>query len=280
MSDTDTDAVISTAQQAVKPVELQPGAIYVLLESRGDGNIRQVISDTDQYQPSPRRMLPTLTHHFTAESLSAYVDRFKLPGTAIYADEERKTAYVVIDGSSSSAQADLGWGNHRALLHMRETPAWKHWAGKDTNDVMMDQETFAQHIEDGLDEIVEPAAAQMLELAQSFHATSQVTFKSSKLLSDGSRSLLFDEQVAASAGAKGDIAVPGGFTLGLRPFEGSDAYKILARFRYRISNGHLAIGYHLDRPEDALRLAFNDVVKKVETATGLTAFRGSVEGGK
>jgi hypothetical protein len=63
----------------------------------------------------------------------------------------------------------------------------------------------------------------------------------------------------------------------VQPFEGASAFRMTARLRYRISAGGLRIGYKLDRPEDVLREAFDDVTQVVRTnlAEGVPVFDGS-----
>lgn len=62
---------------------------------------------------------------------------------------------------------------------------------------------------------------------------------------------------------KGQLTIPAAFEIALKPFEGADPFRVTARFRYRITNGVLRIGYKLDRPEDVLRQAFSTVVENV-----------------
>jgi uncharacterized protein YfdQ (DUF2303 family) len=115
----------------------------------------------------------------------------------------------------------------------------------------------------------------MLELAKSFQATKGVTFRSDKRLDNGQVQVLYEETIEAKAGQRGEMTVPPVFVLALQPFEGSDTYRVQARLRYRISDGTLTIGYVLDRPEDVIRAAFDDVLAEIETTTELTAYRGT-----
>jgi len=53
---------------------------------------------------------------------------------------------------------------------------------------MMSQDDFAEHVEVGLDDIAEPDAADVLEMAQTFHAKSQSTFRQATRLASARRS--------------------------------------------------------------------------------------------
>lgn len=128
---------------------------------------------------------------------------------------------------------------------------------------MMTQVEFAEHIEAGLEEIIEPEAASMLELAQNFHATTDATFRSSTRLQSGEQRLQYDEEVKASAGASGDMTVPTAFLLGLAPFVGEDPYKLAARLRFRVNGGRLTLGYVLDRPDRVRRDAIEQIAERL-----------------
>jgi uncharacterized protein YfdQ (DUF2303 family) len=143
---------------------------------------------------------------------------------------------------------------------------------------MLDQSAFAEHLELGQGEIVDPPAAAMVELAKTFEANTKVQFKEAVVLESGERKLMFDQTITAKAGQKGDITIPREFTVGLAPYEGTDRFKVVCRLRYRIEEGRLRIGYAMARPEAVLEEAFRDIVTEIETATGLTAFAGTPSG--
>ena len=224
--------------------------------------------DLAEYLPAPRRKAGSVTLH-DAASFGAYVNRHKTEATVLYAHRDASRVVAVLN---DHATAGPGWGDHVAILQIVHTNEWKHWAGKDGN--LLSQSDFAEHIEQGLDEIADPPAADMLELAQSFEAHSQVQFKSAKLLQDGSRQLVYQETVDAHAGQSGQITIPREFTLGIAPYEGTDPYKMTARLRYRLQSEHLMIGYQLVRPDHVLKEAFADVLAAIQAETELLPLLG------
>ncbi len=129
-------------------------------------------------------------------------------------------------------------------------------------------------VEEGLEDIVEPPAAGMLEVAQSLQAAKSVAFRSGTRLQDGQVQLVWEETIEAKAGQKGDLTIPEVFVLGLCPYEGSDPFRVRARLRYRINDGALQMGYVLDRPEDVLEAAFGVVKDRVEAETGIVVWAG------
>lgn len=282
----DADAIIEVAKASVTaPTPITPGDVLATDEPI-------VLTDTEKYAAEPRAKRGTAILH-TAASLTQYVNAHKTGATALYADvKDRKIVAVINDHESGPTQAsidgesdrkgDPGWRDHRAELHLRSTPEWDRWMAR--NGKIGDQVAFAEHIEDSAMDIRSPDPATMLELAQSISATEKVSFQSADRLSDGQRTLIYQQDLNATAG-DGNLQVPDTFEIAIAPFEGGARYAMTARLRLRINNGNLAIGYVLDRVEDTLRAAFDELLtggedidrqaESIETLTGLTAYRGS-----
>lgn len=261
----DATAIIDAATRAVTPTEVDAKNLYVTTNRDGE---RHTL-DLQQYLPTPRRKTGTFTT-FDAESWLAYWQKHHGEGSEIWADQEKARIVGVLNAHS---EGEPGWSDHRLVLTLRHTVQWQVWTAFDNK--LLDQTVFAEHVENRLPDFVTPPGAQMLELAQTFQANTKVAFESAKQLASGERQLLYREDTTASAGRKGEITVPREFTVALQPFEGSDAYKVSARLRYRIiGSGQLSIGYMVDRPEDVLRFAFYDVVAKVAAGIDRPVLRG------
>lgn len=271
---TDTQPIIDAALASAVPSPLdKEGRIYSVVNPDGGVVIIDVEAERRKIQDldAPRRKTGVYALH-DAASFLAYVDKHGDGATEVWADTTRSTITAVLDAH----EGDLGgprFEQHRATYAVLLTDAWKAWAALDGK--LLDQEAFAQHIEDRSIDIIRPNGADMLELAQSFHATIGVHFDSSKALSSGERQLTYREDINASAGKAGQMDIPASFDLGLVPFEGADAFPVTARFRYRIVNGTLRIGYHLERPADVLRTAFLDVVSHIEEGIDGPVLRGA-----
>lgn len=263
---TDTATLVRTAQEAAAGQALERSSLYAFRVAD-----RVEVVDTEKYASTPHRSKGTVTLH-DADSLVRYLSKHALDETEIYADVQAQRVVAVIN-AHQGAENTPGWGDHRATLTLGSTPAWKAWSRH--NGLWLGQLDFAEHVEDRIVDFVTPSGADMLELAQSFTAHRSVRFESSRRTKSGETTLVYKEDHEAAAGKRGDMAIPDAFELGLVPFEGSDAYKVTARLRYRISDGDLRLGYVLDRPEDVLRAAFLDVVLSVELGTGRTAMRGT-----
>ena len=237
----------------------------------------------DLYRDRPRYKKGTATAH-DAASFIAYMGKHGLDESEVWADAKRSILVGVINAHQggevdaatplTAVEADqgAGRGDHRVQYSVMLTDAWQAWVSQDGK--LLDQTTFAELIEDRAVDIVRPSAADMLEMAESFHASGKASFESTKLLSSGQRQFEFKETIESKAGRRGQLEIPKDFDLALVPFEGASAYKMTARFRYRINDGVLRVGYRLNRPADVLREAFLDVVNTVAEGVEAPVFRG------
>lgn len=243
--------------------------------------------DGEALLDAPRRATGTVTVHDAASlilylrkhgarvgaaALAAAEENAEVARHAIYADVDKVTITGVINGHGPGPDAP-GWGDHRAALTLRHTREWAHWAARDRQ--WLGQVDFAEHLEEGFDQIVDPPAAHMLELAQTMQANNRVEWKSQTLLNNGQRQFTYSETVDARAGQYGKLDIPQEFNLGLAVFEGqTEGYRIKARFQFRLREGDLSVRYLLTRPHDVVRSAFGDIVAEIEQGVGLASFRG------
>lgn len=262
----DARVIVETATSAAGERQLDVEKVYGVTVPRGT---EHHVVDLEQFAMEPRRARGSRSF-FTAESFAAYVNKHKdAAASTIWADVERSAVTAVLNDHSTEVP---GWGDHLAVLSLRLTPAWRRWVKRD--GVIGSQAEFAEHIEDSLPDIVEPTGATMLELAQSFHAKGNVTFKSDQRLNSGAVALQYEETVEARAGERGQLTVPQKFVIGIAPFEGMDLFRIDVRLRYRLREGKLSIGYVLDRPEDVQREAFGQVVDGIGEQTEIAVWQG------
>ena len=200
---------------------------------------------------------------YTAEALVEYVNRHRTEGTEVWANAEVPAITAVINGDAINS---AGWGDHFATLRLRKTDSWKAW--ERASGTMGSQIALAELLEERAPDIIDPPGADLLEIAQTFNAARSVDFKSTERLSTGEIGITYIEQTKASAGKSGKLTIPDEFTLALVPFDGSPAYKIIAKLRYRLSEGTLQIGFKLLRADDVLKAAFADVLTEVKEGIG------------
>lgn len=268
MTNTDSVQAIATlAQQALKPQEVEPGGIYLV--ATADGRVERVdLSGPEHTGEIARKTGRTVVRD--AASFLTYWAKHHNDASEIYSDVEQLTVTAVLDAHAADTP---GFGEHRLHLQLRRTKAWEEWTSLDGK--LVDQDRFANFLEDHLPNLVEPDAATMLEIAQSIKATTKAEFQSSSRLQSGERKFAYVEDTKASAGAKGDLAIPEVFKIAVPPFEGADAYSMTARFKYRLEHSNLTLGFKLEQPEERAKAAFADVLAAIAEGVDAPILNGT-----
>ncbi|MGH3587671.1 MAG: DUF2303 family protein [Pseudonocardia sp.] len=267
MTDIDNvQTIVNTAVRSTAPAELEPGRIYAFNTPTG---VHKLDLTGPEHTGIPSRKSGTTVVRDTASWLT-YWAKHADADSEVYADAETRTVTAVLDAHTAGGPR---FGGHRLALQLRLTDAWSAWRQHDGQ--LLPQASFAEHLEDHLPELLEPDAATMLEIAQSFQATTKAEFTSGVRLQSGERQFVFKEEARASAGRKGELTIPETFIVGLVPFEGAQGYRLTARLRYRIHDGQLRIGYKLERPMDVLTEAFADVRQYLDEHIEVAVMNGS-----
>jgi uncharacterized protein YfdQ (DUF2303 family) len=250
----DYQAMIDAVRQTNAPAVLDPEAAQIVIVPAGSVAFQP---DLSAWRAHPSRR--------TGEYRPSTVEAFAAVGK-LYADDAttvwvHPTSGEVVAVFDDNAGKDPGWRKHSAKLQLQKTPEWLYWTAKD--NTMMSQGDFAEHIEGGLEEIARPDAADVLEMAQSFHASHEASFRSQQRLASGEVQFLYDETIKATAGATGQLTVPTTILLTIAPFIAEAREQITARLRFRLSGGKLTLGYILDRPDSVLQAALEGVAERL-----------------
>lgn len=260
---TDTDAAVEAGLTSAEPTPLGDGRFYAFAH-RDSVTVVDLEREAEWNREVPRRKEGARTV-FDSESFIAYVTRHRTIGTEVFADVEGRVVKAIIDSHGPADGLNPGLPGNRAhtvTLQIRETPAWKAWTAQ--SGKMLDQQAFAEFIEQHTQDIVEPAGAEVLEVAQSIAVQQDVQFNSSTRLDNGQVQFGYVENTTtATAGEHGNLQIPARFTLGIKPFEGSDPFRVEVALRYRLQRGGLTLGYVLLAAENVVQDAFDDVVAQV-----------------
>lgn len=264
---TEADAIAETARLTTTPHELEPGKIYAV---QTPTSVQIIDLDLDKYRDTPRRKTGTVRVE-DLDSFFAYWEKHSDDASEVFVDVDRHTVTAVLDADTADGAR---WGQHRLVLGLKTTDRWADWTHYDRQELRQVQ--FAEFIEDHLDDIRAPAAAEMLEIATTFQAATKVRFTSNVRLSSGQRTLAWEESIEAKSGETGKLTVPTEFMIGVAPFDFCEAvFEINARFRYRMNNGNLVVLYLLDDPARAVRDAMLDLVTQIQDKTQRTVMRGT-----
>ena len=267
------DRIADLATEASADV-LEPVADHVVPILTTD-HVCISLRDLEEYQPEPRRRAGTIAVS-TPDALIDLTLRHSEPGTVTYVDvppgatKGGAITTVVNDHVGwGDAEAHPGWRDHRITYPFVATPEWEAWLAADGN--LGSQGDFAEMIDDLRDSIVTPDAATLLEIAQTFHANSEVKFSSAVRIASGEVKLTYDEAITTSAGKGRDLAVPAEFVVETPTFMGGPKVRLVARLRYRVSGGSLAIGFKLLAPHEAWAQACDTASGQVRSALEATS---------
>ena len=259
MDANEVQAALDAGVALANPIPLEDDATYSVVVPKGATHelVRAPAPHPD-FAAAPARARGTY-RPATVDALIDVVARHHDPeSTTVWVHPDNGQIVAVFNDVHSGGP---GWRDHRAELVLAQTVEWKHWLGKDNR--LMGQIEFAEHIEDGLAEIVEPAAADMLELAQTFQAHQTASFRSAHRLQSGQVQMRYDEEIDAKAGQSGQMEIPSSFRLAVAPFLGEQPYRVEARLRFRLQAGKLSLGYKLDRPERVIRDALDKLAERL-----------------
>lgn len=255
-------AIIAGEALAAAPAiqKTEDGRPFLLMPNAGGG---LEFKDLSNLLPHPMRLTQTIALH-TPGSFGDYVNLFgDKTRTLIVANRDTNVLTALLDYHADPKAPS--WVGHKATCELETTQPWDEWVEK--HDKPMNQADFAQFLEDHLPEIASPDGALLVEIARTFEAKKNVSFKSHVRATDGSVNFAYEEDVQGTAKAS-QVKIPTSFTLVLTPYYGSKQAQLEARLRYRIgSGGALALTFQLIRHEDVLEAAFLDVVEAVKAAT-------------
>jgi uncharacterized protein YfdQ (DUF2303 family) len=220
--------------------------------------------------PPPDRVKQKVTL-LTVLSFVEYVNRFKATDSTIFANEVTGQYEATLD--YHSANDKRGTSDHVAAYLCPKSEQWKAWTEKDK--VWFGQQEFAEFLESNLKEIHSPPGAQFLEVALQLQVHKAAEFASDVRLDNGQVKFRYDETVRGTA-RNGDIEIPASFVLKMPVVVDGAVFQIEARFRYRMTEGKLTLGYELIRPKEVWQAAIKQVTDEVRKgATSVHLYAGA-----
>ncbi|HWH83200.1 MAG TPA: DUF2303 family protein [Burkholderiaceae bacterium] len=226
------------------------------------------VHDLERLFPVPARKKGTIEFRDAGSFCRAVKDSAEGGATKLYGNPRTPSFKAVFNDHGS----EPGWQDHIATYACPLSIEWKTWMGN--NKKQVNQEVFAQFIEDNSPDCAVPSAADMIEISRTLEAKKKVNFASGIRLSNGQTELTYEEEVTGTA-AKGRLTIPEIFTLGIPVLEGGPRYAVEARLRYRIADGgKLTLWYDLLRPHKVLEDAAAEVWKLIEDTTGFKVLNG------
>ena len=183
------------------------------------------VHDLESALLSPVRPRGNVALRDTGSFVSVVKDR-KGASTRLYGKLSPPSFTAVFNDTTGPMGA--GWRDDRATYACPVSVEWQRWTA--SNGKQMNQEAFAQFIEDNAADCVTPDAATMIEVSRTLEAKKKVNFASGIRLSNGQSELTYEETVSGTAG-KGKFTVPEEFVIGVSVLEGGPKYAVTARLQ-------------------------------------------------
>lgn len=153
--------------QSVSAIALNSSVVPVMFAPHGMEKI-DLTADLDRYLARPRRLKGTATLTSLA-SLIDFANRFKVPNSALFADDDRNTPGITVvtnynvggfsgggDGGIPEVFAEpvAEFGDHRGKYAFPLSDEWKAWQAN--NGKAMTSADFASFLEDRLVDVLDP----------------------------------------------------------------------------------------------------------------------------
>ena len=246
------------------------GRPFVILE-RCPGSFE--VHALDGFGSAPDHLESTVTLS-DAGSFIKYVNDFKDSGSRIFAlfGDTGGKFRAVLDYHHDPMQPR--WGKHVAVYTCPTTPEWDRWIK--LNAQMLAQADFSDFVEDQRLAFVTPDVATMLEIARTLEASQTGKFESNINPTNGNKTLVYKDEVNATAGGSAKLTIPSSITVRLQPFRRGSTYQLEARLLYRIRDGKVSFQYQLVRAHEIIEIALKEISAQIVDKVGITPYNGTL----
>lgn len=233
------------------------------------------VIDDEPHLPGPRRTKAAATF-LDADSFLNYTATHSGAGAAVWCDFNPVTYALAFRAVFDDHLPDApGWRSHTATFKPRPSVEWDIWTGK--NKAEQTQAAFAEFLEANEKDIAAapgyPTSLDMMKMATAFEANSEKRFKSKVRLQSGGVALEYvntDDDATIE-----QMKLFEKFQIGLPVFwelrdagAAIKAWPIVARLKYRTSQGAVTFWYDLIRPDLVHELAAIDMIDRIRQGLG------------
>ena len=211
-----------------------------------------------------------------------YLNDYQTEDTICFADQNAIVA--IIDGHKKDTPS---WCKHKISYKYKRSHRWDLWVRN--HNEWMSQEDFADFLDSGLSEIIEPTHGDVLDIVKQFRATAKFEVNSDIA---GGEKLEYTKEVKGGGFKKEDIEVPDYLTVMLQPYDGLDtinqridtkedkipAYNLRVKlsFRFRNVSTDPTVQFKIQilNYEQACNETLEAVRTAIKSATGVTTYIG------
>lgn len=263
---TETEAAVNAGLLSAIPQPIVNGTLTVTAVPEG---ARVIITD-DRENDVPNGFRGNVSLH-ESTSLIDYVNSLDKSKARLYADLHGRRIDAVLDDHTEDGP---GFRKFTATCNLSLSSEWREWAG--LSGAFQTQDEFTEHLDNNRTDILDPTAAELLEIVQTLQVAKDATWKRATRLENGEVRFTYNESVNGAAGRDGELVIPSTFTLSLPVYYGSDPTNIKAFLRYRLRAGDLQVGYKLIDADTIERNEFLSLANNVAADTGLDLLYGEV----
>jgi uncharacterized protein YfdQ (DUF2303 family) len=204
-----------------------------------------------------------------ADSLVEYVNRFKTDDTVILADLDELQIWAIIDYHKAKSSGP-GLNEHHAILTLTHSAEWETWTS--ISGRMYDQKAFSRMIDINSDDIIQPAAAELLEQVMDLEMSTSVSVKR-KLEATGS-----SRGTGNVARQTTGTVLPPFFILSIPVFTGEPKVDVRAMTldSQDGNSGKISLGLELVRTRIIIETELARMARNIASATSVPVMMGSL----
>lgn len=258
---TAVEALIAQGRAIGNKIEGPDGREYLIVPSG---------MNVAELQPLERRLMRIKAGALfeDSESFVAYVNRFKTQTTQVFAATSSPLVTAALDYHGPGQPSHCA---HVAQYAPKLSTEWTRW----TTAKPMPQAEFAEFVEENRRDVVEPAAAVLLDVVTKFKATKKQDYDSVVYQPNGDVTIAWSDKTEMAG--KPGVAVPSELQLGIPVFFGGAPYKVPVFMRYRLADGKLTFTVKIDRADYILEDAFKESLASISKAIGIGIYRGAMK---
>lgn len=237
--------------------------------------LTEVMEVERKLQPAPARR-QGMSWHTELPSFIQHLNRYGSPSCTVWCSTDDTSMLAVYNYNPPGPQLDLaGWHDHYAKFEAKISPELKKW--REFDDMPMQTEQFSDFIEEyrhhfapGTDDSA--GALEMIEVTRNLQIKTKGTFIKRVNPNTGEYHAVASEEQTGEG-----TRIPQKFALQLRVFEGEHAYRMEALVRFKIRDGIPWFSFILQRVDEIIAKAFEEMTTQVAEETGYDVYMGSPE---
>lgn len=271
--------IMNTAANHRAPVDTPDGGHIIVVPEKFTAH------KVPPLEPPLTHIKQLVTLH-TPQAVIDYVNAYKTSATRIFAEPgflnadgkarvgiafDYHHANVPIVESTETTPPAPDRVAHKAVYTPRYSEAWERWVEACAGKVFTQGE-FAEFIEETRQDIVEPAAATLLDVVRMFKASKKQDFDSFMHEQSGSVKLHFSSEVQQ----QGSVTLPEMMKIGIPVYYRTDRVEMDVFIRFRLVGGKVVFFMKLDRPDRVEEHAFDTLTAGIRDATDVPLHNGRI----